>query len=285
MGAIERDTAALPGRKGGGLHVKSPGGISRPTVPAARPIVAVGNYRQADVVGFDCLAKTVRSQLQHYLAGTHLCSGASDPITLRRSNGDTYQRQSGWWASRDVFVLIEATRELRLLGDKRFAPAGEWVATVVVHPLSNVEEQTKRYIRRTTQGHADGAPADEQRFTADPIELLPDPVQKWIGDADWTQAWTHTSSRLKGARIDETVVAYRDDGTTVFALSAHRTATTEEGLPGADWRVTTIRGTLGAPQEASLSAPAHPTAALPRASHLLGMGTRAMTRRRHAGDD
>ena len=285
MGAIERTTTAVPGHTGGGLHTKSHGAMSRLAASASRSVVAVGSYRQTEVVGFDCLAKTVRSDAQHYLAGVHLCSGGSDPVTLRRSNGEVYQRQSGWWASRDVFVLIEATRELRLLGDKRFAPAGEWVATVAVHPLCNVEEQTKRYIRRTTQGQADSAPTDEKRVVADPIELLPDPVQKWIGDADWTQAWTHTSSGLKGARIDETVVAYREDGTTVFALSAIRTATSEEGLPGADWRVTTLRGTLGASEQASLSATAHPTAALPRASRLLGMGSRAMTRRRHAGDD
>lgn len=226
--------------------------------------VAVAEHVPAETVGFDRLPKTVKPLLGDHLTGTHLCSGATEALTLRSKDGTTYQHQAGWWLSDQCFVLITVTRDLQPLEDGRFAPSGDWTTKVERREVRDVHVETKRYAKRAHTGTSAGAEEPEQRVVDDPLELLPLPVRQWIGNADYTHGWAFITTGQDPA-IEETVVAHRLDGTSLYGLWASRTATDERQLPFADWRIKTIRCDVADPTVTSLAPSPAPT--LPERRH------------------
>lgn len=254
----------------GGIISKSGGEISHGAPSSSRPAVAVGKYEETDAVGFERLPETLRSNLRCHLIGAHLCSAAEDAVTLRRPDGSAYQRQHAWWVSRDAFISIDATRDLCALDDGRFAPAGQWNAEIVTYPLSEVEEGTKRYSRRSRSGQAeDGLPGGEH-VVSDPLDLLPGPARQWIGDVEYAEAWTLTTAGPRSGKVEETVVAYRIDGPCLLALSALRESEDKHHLPLADWRITTLQAALSSPSHARIASP--PTVLAKKRVRSIGSG-------------
>lgn len=189
------------------------------------------SYVEASAVGFECLPEAVRGSLLPHLVGNRLAADADEPVAKRRADGTYYQQATGWWASSDRYLDINATRPLVPAGSGRLQPAGTWTISVTVYDL------TPGSIPVASSWRFDGAAAASDLKTAlrtvdDPLDTLPPPLVAPVRDGR-SNAWRTWTDRS----AEETVVAALQLNGRVRILKAQRRARSRRGLTTAEWQV------------------------------------------------